>query len=479
MLRLVVLGVVVAAASPVAAKPAGGSKLVHGDRSIGTPHVMYLNRCAGGCTMTPGAEDDARTGMSTVVTPGGPHQISDFSLGDDVWNDVVQCLRDVWSPYNLTFVETRPAPTELYSEAVIAGRGGQVIGDEEFAGYAPLDNFCRSLSYAISFTFANQWEDYNLGANTATDICRVASQEIAHTYGLDHIYQFLEGDSSCSDPMTYRFDCGGQKFFRNRAAVCGEEQVRQCRCGPTQQSHTWLTTILQTGSPITTTDVDITAPADGATISNGQTISASGVSQRGITKVTFRLNGYPWGTLPGVPFGPNGQPRANYNFTLPADVPDGIIDVEVEAVDDIDVRSTAMVTVTKGAPCSTADSCAAGQSCDAGRCIWPAPVGEIGDQCAFPQFCLEPRCDTHDGASFCTRECVVGLDDSCGGGLECVDDPAGAYCWPAPESAGCCSTSRDLPWSGLGVGAIVLFVVRRRRSVRSIAAIGALRAQRH
>jgi len=462
---LLVVGGVGAAGVAAADRSTGTKSVRTTERSVGVPKLMFLNRCVGGCTVTRGDEDDARAGISTIPQLSGPHQITEFSLGDTVWNDVVTCMREAWSPYGITFTETRPAATELYSEAVIAGRGGQVDVDEEFAGFAPLDEFCRSLTYAISYTFANQWVDYNLGADTAVDICRVASQEIAHTYGLDHIYQFLEGDSSCSDPMTYRFDCGGQKFFRNRSAVCGEAAARPCNCGPVQQSHSFLINILKAGTPITTTDVEITAPADGATITNGSSIVASGFSQRGVVEVAFRLNGYPWGTLPGVPFGNNGQSRASYSFTLPADVPDGVIDIEVEARDDIGVSSTSIVTVTKGAPCVTEDSCAAGQACDAGRCIWPAPVGEVGEACAYPQFCVEPRCDTHAGESFCTRECVAGLDDACGDGLDCLDDPAGAYCWPAAESGGCCSSSRELPWGVLVIGGIVLLISCRRRTV--------------
>ncbi len=463
-----VLGVVLALSAgetgDAAAERAGRTKIVQShERSIGAPKIMYLNRCVGDCTLMPGAEDDAREGISTLLSLPGPHQISAFALGDDVWNDVVTCLKNVWSPYGLTMTETRPAPSEVYSEAIIAGRGGQFDQDEAFAGFAPLDQFCRSLSYAVSTTFANQWVDYNLGADTAIDICRVASQEIAHTYGLDHIYQFLEGDSSCSDPMTYRFDCGGEKFFRNRSAVCGEEQTRDCRCGPVQQSHSFLLAKLGAGTATTTTDVSITSPAADASIMNGAVIAASGVSQRGIVEVVFRLNGYPWGTAPGAAFGPRGQLRSNYLYMLPADVPDGVIDIEVEAFDDIGISAVDTVTVMKGAPCASEDSCAAGQFCDVGRCIWPEPIGNVGDACTYAQFCLEPRCDTHDGESHCTRACVAGLEGACEAGLECVDDPAGAYCWPVTEG-GCCSTSRELPWGALVLGGVVLLVLGRRRS---------------
>ena len=37
--------------------------------------------------------------------------------------------------------------------------------------------------------------------------------------------------------MTYRNDCGGEKFFRNEIANCGETANRTCKCGGTQNSH--------------------------------------------------------------------------------------------------------------------------------------------------------------------------------------------------------------------------------------------------
>jgi MYXO-CTERM domain-containing protein len=294
-------------------------------------------------------------------------------------------------------------------------------------------------------------------------LCATASQEIAHTYGLDHSFSFLDGRSSCRDPMTYRFDCGGQKFFRNDIAVCGELAVRDCRCGPTQNSHTFLLNLIGAGTPTTSTTVSITSPEDGASIGDGATIVAPAFGQRGITEVVFRLNTYVWEKLPGRAFGPDGQPLSNYNFTLPPDVPDGVIDIEVEARDDLNVVSTAKVTVTKGAPCATADTCAAGQYCDAGRCIWDPPAGEVGDACEYQQFCVDERCDTHDGESFCTRGCVTGIGDACPMGLECVDDPAGDYCWPVADSAGCCSTTSDMPWTGFAFALGVLGLLARRR----------------
>jgi hypothetical protein len=424
------------------------------DVILGAPKIIYLNRCIGGCTVTGGDHNDART-QTSLIPDAGPHAISEFQGTD--WPEIVDCLTDVFSPYDVTLTEVEPPPTEHYGEAIIAGSPVEIGVSPAFGGIAPIDEFCRPLDYPISFTFANVYTEDRINL-----ICATASQEIAHTYGLDHAFAFFDGSSSCSDPMTYRFDCGGQKFFRNHVAQCGEYEARGCRCAPNQNSHALMSGVLGAGIPTTTTAVSITDPVDGATIANQQTIVAPAFAQRGLTDVVFLLNGYPWSKQPGAPFGANGQELTDYQFTLPETVPDGVIEIDVEVRDDLAATSVARVTVTKGAPCASADTCLAGQYCDAGRCSWGPPTGEIGDACDYPQFCLDERCDTHDGESYCTRTCIAGIENSCPSGLECIATSATeGYCWP--PAGGCCSASRERSWHAILLGALTLVLLRRRR----------------
>ena len=71
-------------------------------------------------------------------------------------------------------------------------------------------------------------------AATASTACAgLIAQEIAHIYGLDHEYSFVDGNSSaCNDPMTYRDDCGGQKFFRNQRGAVRRVRPARPGCGP-------------------------------------------------------------------------------------------------------------------------------------------------------------------------------------------------------------------------------------------------------
>jgi hypothetical protein len=164
-------------------------------------------------------------------------------------------------------------------------------------------------------------------------------------------------------------------------------------------------------------------------------------------------------------FGSSGQPNpSNYTLTAPASVPDGIIDIVVKAFDDLGVEGdSAMITVEKGAPCASADTCAKGQHCDTGRCAWDTPVGQIGDDCPYPQYCTSGVCSPTDHP-YCSQACMVGAPHACPSGWECTQSESGGYC--APASGGCCSARDDRggPWRQALLAAMVLGVTLRRRA---------------
>jgi hypothetical protein len=424
------------------------------------PNVIYMNRCAGGCTIKKGGDDEARTDTSTIPVGNGPFPVTEFQWGDAEWNELVTCMKEVYSPFAVTVTDVRPADTVDYNEAIIAGTPAELGLPNTFGGIAPVMANCNPVDHAISFSFANLFTE---PFERVHELCWVAAQEVGHTYGLDHEYQYFNGVSACNSPMTYRSDCGGQKFFRDLTASCGENGVRECACSHQQHSHQWLQTVMGAGTPITTTQVAVTAPAEGATIGDGETVHALASAQRGVEKVSLLLNGYRWLELSGVAVGPTGQPEADYALKLPADVPDGVIDIEVIASDDLDVTATAKVTVTKGAPCTSAAACAEGQLCENGRCFWTPPTGETGDSCEYPQFCVSGRCDTIDGESHCTVECNPTFNSDCPTGFDCLGEGTDGVCWP-PASGGCCSAGDRTPWAPVGLAAMVFaFVLRRRR----------------
>lgn len=437
------------------------------------PHVLgvkylYINRCRGGCIITKGG-DDARTDSTTLPDDpaGTKFNLSEFAHGDDSWNALMTCLKEVYSPYDIIVTDQEPPAGVPYNEGLAAGttRELHVSG---MLGYAYLNNDCSPRAYAISFTFANE-----INGSAINTMCRVVAQETAHSFGLRHSFEYGDGRSACNDPMSYRTDCGGQRFFRNESAKCGEYEAGTCGgCGGFQNTHARLTTILGVGTPITPPPtVELLMPADGATVVAKQTVSVRAFSKRGVAKVELWINGYKWNESKGAGWGGNGQPEQIYAVQLPEELPDGVLDLVIKVRDDIDlVTETQQITVTKGAPCVSAETCAAGQRCETGRCFWDPAVGEVGDPCEFQQFCKNELCVAVDDDQRCTQQCVQGIEDSCPPEFTCLEtgDIGGGVCWPssAVEKTNCgCSTNGELPVSGtlFGLGVLGLMFRRRRR----------------
>ncbi len=428
---------------------------------------LYINRCKGGCMFEKGGTEDARTNSTTGHGNNDPlgtqYLLSEFAHGDAAWDALMLCLKEVYSPYDIEVTDVAPPNGTAFNVGVAAGSPSElhVTGA---GGYASLNPDCSPRAYALSFSFTNIY-----AADTPDDIyeiCAVVAQETGHSFGLWHSFEFLDGRSAGPDPMTYRF-YRGQRFFRNEPAKCGEYEPAACgACGSTQNSHLMLTNILGPATPITAPpEITLTSPMNGATVVNGAQVTATASAQRGVATVELVLNGYKWAETKGS-YEPDPQ---GFGVRFPDDVPDGVIDVVLRAKDDIGAATeTPPITVTKGAPCATADTCAAGQRCEAGKCFWDAPVGQLGDECTYKQFCVNEQCQAiSSGEQRCTQNCVLGIADGCPTGFECLETSAtGGVCWPSdaidkPECGCGASGSPQAALLVLGLG--VLLVRRRRR----------------
>lgn len=474
--------ILLALVSPTLASPTGAPLTVAGEpgRRVtvevpAVPHAtisntLVLERCRGGCRITKGSNDAANS-VSTI--PVSDSTIDEYinaagmtgALADAEWNDVVQCVKEVYSPFNVTVTDVRPA-SGTYHLAILAGRPGNVGQGNDILGIAPLAGDCSPQNNVISFSFANQHS--LVDPSRVQTLCWTVSQESAHAFGLDHEYAFSDGRSACSDPMTYRVDCGGQRFFRNQSATCGENAPRPCRCGTTQNSHQKLRTVFGDGTPITgDPTVAITLPT--ATSGFTTTIGGTAGSKRGVRRVELRLNGAGWAEVAGLPFGMNGQPMPGiYSMQVPPTVPDSILDVQLRAYDDLGAfTDSSIVTVTKGAPCESASTCATGQKCEEGKCFWEPPAGELGDECPYAQFCKSGLCRGTADLQVCTEPCDPAGSNTCGNGLVCIAAGEGAgICFV--EDGGCCSVGSGAsgPWVHAGFSAAILALLARRRRRR-------------
>lgn len=488
-----VLGVLCAVVAPAVAEPASPAPVelaadgfpaqriavdtpreMYATTAAASPYI-YLERCAVGCTVMQGINDAVH--YSSSIPSNGVSNVTPFennagqtgAAADAEWAQVVQCIKEIYSPYNVTISDVKPTGGVGYHMAMIAGNPAD-IGDRRpgILGVAPLASDCSAIDNVMSFSFANAHPSTTDPTERILNICWTASQESAHALGLDHEYEFANHKSACNDPMTYRIDCGGQKFFRNEIASCGEDKARPCKCGPTQNSHLKVLSVYGVGSPIFgNPTVTLTSPAASGGMLDRSVTAAAG-SKRGVARVELFFNGFKWAEVQGAPFGKAGQNNpSDYPILVPTTLPNSIVDVKAVAYDDLGgATDSAVVTVTKGAPCASASTCAKGQKCEAGKCFWDPPMGEIGANCSYDQFCKSGICTGTSDQQICTQSCIPGVTDSCPMGFQCVMQSATAgVCFFNDTGGGCCSVDRSDRglWGQLGIAAIVLGLVLRRR----------------
>jgi hypothetical protein len=400
--------------------------------------LIFLNPCRGGCVIEPGP-NDARYDTSRIVSTTA--YISEFSHDDEVWDAVVQCVKEVYAPYDVQITEVDPGEEVFHHEAIVAGTWQEIDWDYAIGGVAPSQ--CYPNNNVISFTFANVFR-----AN-ALAICAVVAQETAHSFGLEHAYD-------CSDPMTYLPACGRQ-FFRDRTSACGEyAPLEQCVCGgAAQNSHRWLRTVLgENPVPVPGPELSLTAPSPDSAVESGFRVVATALDMRGVDRVELRINGTLYDTEPGHAHDRAGDP---YRLDPPADLADGVLDLEVTAYNDIGAGTTHAITATKGAPCGTPDDCNPGQQCANGRCFWPPPEGQLGDPCTADAECVSGLCPMEGERGHCSETCFPVADSTCPQGFTCREVSLNeGVCWPAGGDGGGCGCAAGAPPPDTGTGVAVL-----------------------
>jgi hypothetical protein len=431
------------AAPSVASEPELDYVVVPRDtrRSAGLARVIVLNRCRGGCAVD-NKRDDARAKQSTIAKQ--PGVLAEFPFGDAAWNTLVQCVQRAYSQYDVTVTTEPAAPGVDHVEVLVAGSPTDIGFSGATLGISPLSEDCSPVRNVLAFAFAQAHSEANLN-----ELCSTAVHEAGHTFGLDHALQ-------CRDPMTYLVSCG-DRLFLNIESQCGEfRRSRFCRCSDKQNSHVKLLNELgSSGRPPDVGTVELLTPT---TSWDGGQITGEVTESRWIRSIELWINGFRWAKLPH-------QAVSEFRFASP-EVSDGILDLEVRAVNDLGAVSSDRRTFVKGAPCESSASCAAPEQCQAGRCLYPAPVGLLGQSCAADADCASWECLDYAGQQRCSSVCSVGANDSeCPAEYSCVaTKPDGVgMCWPTEElpAAGCCAASGQPP-SALAL-LLVLLGLRRRR----------------
>src|SRR5438045_748425 len=86
--------------------------------------IIYLDRCVGDCVVTNG-NNDARINSSSIpmVSPATIKEFRNSSLqtgadADAEWQQVVQCVREVYSPYNVMVTDVLPTGGQAFHKAI-------------------------------------------------------------------------------------------------------------------------------------------------------------------------------------------------------------------------------------------------------------------------------------------------------------------------------------------------------------------------
>jgi MYXO-CTERM domain-containing protein len=409
--------------------------------------ILYLNRCANGCTITPG-DSDARTNTSSILF--NTSQISPWANGDNSWEVLVDCVKELYAPYDVQVTDVDPGTNIFHHEAIVAGYPEE-IGRDGIGGIAPSQ--CMPANNVISFTFSGVY------GNNPISICHTVGQETAHSYGLEHAMD-------CSDPMTYLPTCGRQ-FFRDATTPCGEyANLDNCMCGGTaQNSHRWLRTVLGESAEMIAGPVVTYQTPSTDTVQTGFKVAVTATHIRGIGVVELFLNGTSYGEQEAHP---RQSADSAYWFDTPADLADGVIDIDIRATNDIGTETIERRTVQKGAPCTSEASCNSGQSCEEGRCKYPPADGVLGDSCLTGATCASGICPMQGDQGYCSQGCFpTTTENTCPDGFECLGLSASdGVCWPKADSGGCgCQSGRQA--GPLGAFFFLLFAgigLRRRRS---------------
>lgn len=282
--------------------------------------ILYLNRCEGGCALTPGP-DDSRQNTSSIVPE--PVTIAEFPHDDKVWKQTLRCVQEMYEPFEIRVTDQDPG-NQPHVESIVAGHPRD-LQMAHAGGVSPFT--CGVILNGINFTFAEL-----MGHPKA--LCYTVAQESGHTFGLDH--QLL-----CDDPMTYLPSCG-EKEFRRVDADCGERDPRECYCGGTiQNSYLGLLHIL--GPRVTPIDytplVDIVVPYDEEEVEPRFRVFAEiddDEENPNVEIAELYIDGELIDTTTTAPYG----------FRTPADVPVGEHEITVRARDRGGQEDSDTITVT-------------------------------------------------------------------------------------------------------------------------------------
>jgi Bacterial Ig domain len=417
-------------------------------------HVLFLNNCkTASCTLTPGS-NDSRTNKSTVAEKTGT--LAAFPYSDAVWNQVVDCVKATYAPFNLQIVTTEPSPGTSYFEEMVGGQCSDIMNpDPDYcsSGSLGISPFTGGvINNAISFTFAAK--SY-YATDSVNRLCWTIAQESAHAFGLDH--EYLK-----TDPMTY-LDGGEPKRFQNVDAPCGTNAVATCYSGASTQNSVAMLRQIVGSAAATPPAVAITSPGSGAVVTPGFLLTDTVADADGVTRTELYVDGIQTVSLPG----------AVTAFHGPDPLGQGSHRVEVRAYDLAGTAGSAFIDVVMGKPCEGPSDCNDDtKTCVDGRCVTaPGQPGGLGETCTGAADCASTVCGSDGTNKRCVEACDPGMQ-ACPSGFGCTatssTDTSQGVCWPGAAgdgntAGGCRADGGGAAPIGIGLAFAALALRRRRR----------------
>ncbi len=251
-------------------------------RAHATPGVVFVN--FDGAQLSPGA-DDAINNVTQLTQLAGAFA----AYGEGTKRQAaLQAVQVDWSAYDVFITDERPAsgPYTMNMTGPTNPFGNGILG------VAPLDCNDSQTNSNITYAFHSANDPFS-AATQATTI----SQEVAHSYGLEHVNQpgdIMNPSNAGGDP-SFLDECISIVPGQN-GILCGAQHAVHCPQGggAAQNAHLELLDMFGASVPdAAAPTVTITAPVDGDVFEVGASfdIEVSAADDTGIESVQLFNNG--------------------------------------------------------------------------------------------------------------------------------------------------------------------------------------------